>query len=125
MDAPAPIRFQFPRAARLRRPGEFAAVRRLGGRVVRGCLILNWHGSATVQRSRLGVVTSRKIGPAVVRSRARRLLREVFRRHQHELRRTMDLVLVARPSIAGKALADVERDFLAALRGQALLGVRA
>ena len=125
MDAPDPIRFQFPRAARLRRPGEFAAVRRLGGRAVRGCLILNWHTLATAQRPRLGVVTSRKVGSAVVRSRARRLLREVFRRHQQDLRRPMDLVLVARPSIAGKAFADVERDFLAVLRGQALLGAHA
>ncbi len=124
MDAPAPIRFQFPRAARLRRSGEFAAVRRLGGRAVRGCLILNWHDTPAGHRPRLGVVTSRKVGQAVVRSRVRRLLREVFRRHQHDLRGPMDVVLVARPSIAGKALADVERDFLAVLRGQALLGVR-
>ena len=38
----------------------------------------------TARRRRLGVVTSKKIGSAVARSRARRLLRESFRQHQHE-----------------------------------------
>jgi RNase P protein component len=50
----------------------------------------------------LGVVTSKKIGGAVQRSRARRLLRESFRQHQHEFAQPVELVLVARNSIAGK-----------------------
>jgi len=66
--------------------------------------------------SRFGVVTSKKVGEAVGRSRARRLLRESFRLHQHELGRPVDLVLVARPSIAGKTFAEVERDFLYVLQ---------
>jgi ribonuclease P protein component len=57
----------------------------------------------------------------VARSRARRLLRESFRLHQHELARPIDLVLVARPSIAGKRFAEVERDFLTTLRKAGLL----
>jgi len=61
------------------------------------------------------------VGNAVVRNRARRLLRESFRRHQNELRRPVDLVLVARPSIAGKSLAEVERHFLTAARKAGLL----
>ena len=52
----------------------------------------------------------------VARSRARRLLRECFRLHQRELARPVDLVLVARPSIAGKKLADVEMDLMRVLR---------
>ena len=56
-----------------------------------------------------------------VRVRARRLLREVFRLHQLELTQPLDLVLVARPSIVGKRFAEVEHDFLAALRQGKLL----
>ena len=88
--------------------------------MVCGCLIANWQAVSAVA-SRLGVVTSGRIGGAVVRSRARRLLRESFRLHQHELARAVDLVLVARPSIAGRKLADVERDLLRVLR-QARIG---
>ena len=55
------------------------------------------------------------------RSRARRLLRESFRQHQHELSQPVELVLVARNSIAGKKFAEVEKDFLAALNRAGLL----
>ena len=83
---------------------------------MKGCLILNWRFSDDQKTSRLGVVTSKKIGNAVVRSRARRLLREVFRLHQHDFKRAADMVLIARNSIAERAYADVERDFLRAVR---------
>jgi ribonuclease P protein component len=96
-------------------------VRQQGQRLVLGCLIANWHALPEGATPRLGVVTSRKIGGAVVRSRARRLLRESFRQHQHELAQPVELVLVARPSIAGRAFAEVEKDFLMALNGANLL----
>jgi ribonuclease P protein component len=69
------------------------------------------------------VITSGKIGNAVVRSRARRLLREVFRLHQHELKQSLDLVLIARQSLAGRKFAEVETDYLQTLRKARLLKV--
>jgi ribonuclease P protein component len=105
------VRLGFPRSSRLKQRGEFARARAEGLRLVCGCLIANVAPSRPGLASRLGVVTSRKIGGAVIRSRARRLLRESFRLHQGELVRPVDLVLIARPSIAGKRFAEVERDF--------------
>jgi RNase P protein component len=49
------------------------------------------------------------------------VLREVFRLHQHDFTQPIDLVLIARPSIRGKPLAEVERDFLTTLRKAGLL----
>jgi ribonuclease P protein component len=97
-------------------PGDFARARERGQRWVSGCLIANVLARPGGSASRLGVVTSKKIGDAVARSRARRLLRESFRLHQHDLTGAVDLVLVARPSIAGRKFAEVERDFLRVLR---------
>jgi ribonuclease P protein component len=102
---------------------DFARAKAQGRRVVCGCLIANVLPRAAGQGSRLGVVTSKKIGGAVVRSRARRLLRECFRLHQRDLARPVDLVLVARPSIVGKKLADVESDLLKVLRQGELIHV--
>ena len=107
---------------RLRRASEFERVRREGERLAKGCLILNWQIIEGRSYSRLGVVTSRKVGNAVIRSRARRLLRESFRIHQHEIGKPVDLVVVARNSITGKDFHGVERDFLGALRQARLLG---
>ena len=119
--AATPQRLRLNRALRLKQNREFVRVRAAGQRLVHGCLIANWQPLPAGSPTRLGVVTSGKIGNAVVRSRARRLLRETFRLHQHELAQPVDLVLVARHSIVGRAFAAVEKDFLTTLRRAGLL----
>ena len=116
-----PRRLRFCRAARIKQGRDFRRVRQGGQRLVVGCLIANWQRLPAETPSRLGVITASRIGGAVVRSRARRLLRETFRLHQLDLAVPVDLVLVARPSIAGKRFAEVERDFLTTLRKARLL----
>ena len=115
MHAETPKRLRLNRSSRLAQNRDFARVRQHGERLAQGCLIANWQKLPAGAAPKLGVVTGRKIGGAVERSRARRLLRESFRRHQHELAQPVELVLVARHSIAGKSYGEVEKDFLAAL----------
>ena len=124
MPAETPKRLRLGRASRLARNRDFARIRLQGERLAQGCLIANWSQLPEGAAPKLGVVTSRKIGGAVARSRARRLLRESFRLHQHEFFQPVELVLVARNSIAGKKFAEVERDFLAALSRAGLIGKR-
>ena len=106
---------------RLQHQRDFARVRERGQRLALGCLIANWHSLPEGTLPKLGVVTSKRIGNAVERSRARRLLRESFRLHQNEFKQPVELVLVARASIAGRGFAGVEKDFLAALKRAGLL----
>ena len=119
-DAP-PKRLRFGRAARIKQSRDFARARQEGKRCVCGCLIANWRALPVGSPTRLGVVASRKVGGAVVRSRARRLLRESFRLNQHALAKPVDLVLVARNSITGRGLGEVEKDFLTAMERAGLL----
>jgi ribonuclease P protein component len=114
-------RLRFGRAARIKRGRDFARARQEGGRLAQGCLIANWRRLPPETASRLGVISARRIGGAVVRNRARRLLRESFRLHQEELAQPIDLVLVARSSIVGKPFLEVEKDFLTSLRKAGLL----
>ena len=109
-------RLRLGRSSRLAQSREFARVRQAGERLSQGCLIANWQKLPAGAAPRLGVITSKKIGGAVARSRARRLLRESFRLHQHDLAQPVEMVLVARNSIAGKKFADVEKDYLVALK---------
>jgi len=121
MSGASPKRRGLGRHSRLKLGRDFARVRQSGRRAVNGCLIANWLKLPGDGASRVGVVVSKKVGGAVVRSRAKRLLRETFRVHQHELAQPVDLVLVARASIAGRDFAEVEKDFLTTLRRAGLL----
>ena len=121
MPAESPKHLRLGRASRLQQSREFTRVRQQGQRLAFGCLIANWHQLPDGAKPKLGVVTSKRIGGAVERSRARRLLRESFRQHQNELSQPVELVLVARPSIAGRGFAEVEKDFLTTLRRAGLL----
>jgi ribonuclease P protein component len=107
---------QFPRRRRIKQRRDFARARLQGRRLASGCLIFNWVGLESGSLTRVGVITSKKIGGAVDRNRARRLLRESFRLHQHEIAQPVDLVLVARQSITQLDFSGVERDFLHALQ---------
>jgi ribonuclease P protein component len=68
-----------------------------------------------------GFVTSRKIGNAVARNRARRLLREAYRLNQFKLREHFQIVMIARTAINGKTRHDVEASLLAIGREAGLL----
>jgi ribonuclease P protein component len=116
-----PKRLRLGRPSRLAQNRDFARVRQQGQRLVVGCLIANWNKLPDGSAPRLGVVTSKKIGNAPARSRARRLLRESFRQHQHEFAQPVEIVLVARNSIVEKDFAGVEKDYLAALQRAKLL----
>jgi ribonuclease P protein component len=112
---------QLPRDRRIQLGRDFSRIKSGGRRMVRGCLIANWLPVPDGHSSRLGVITSAKIGNAVVRSRARRLLREAFRQHQAELDHPVEMVLVARASIVGKSFQEAEADYLTVLRQAGLL----
>ena len=121
MGAGPPGSLKLPRNRRIKHGGDFARAKLQGKRAASGCLVANWLVLPPDRLSRVGVITSRRVGDAIIRSRARRLLREVFRLHQRDFVQPVDLVLVARPSIVGKGFADVEKDLLFALRRAGLL----
>ena len=61
---------------------------------------------------RAGFITSKRIGPAVVRNRVRRRLREIVRLHQHDLRCGFWLVTIARPSASRATYHELEDEWL-------------
>jgi ribonuclease P protein component len=61
--------------------------------------------------SRLGLTVSRRVGRAVVRNRARRLLRESFRRQPIGGGEAWDLVLIPKPGIVGRSQAEVDDEY--------------
>lgn len=107
---------------RIQQPGEFRRTREVGQRLVRGCVILNWQAKPEATHSRLGVVTSRKLGGSVVRSRARRQLREAFRHLQHRIQPPCDVVMVARQSVNRMGGLEIRRQVQRAMLAARILG---
>jgi ribonuclease P protein component len=107
---------RFGRDARLRRKAEFAAVQD-GGRRVAGRYLVLLARASDRAADRLGVVASRRVGSAVRRNRAKRRLREIFRRRPAgEVAPALDLVAIAKSELATAPFALVEREFQSALR---------
>ena len=71
--------------------------------------------------SRKAFVASRKVGGAVTRNRARRLMKESFRKMENEVRPGTDILFIARSTIVGTGCADVEASMRKALKKSGLL----
>jgi ribonuclease P protein component len=70
---------------------------------------------------RAGFIASRLIGGAVVRNRVRRRLQEIVRQHQHDLRESFWIVLVARRDAADASYYALEHEWLRLARRTSIL----
>lgn len=108
---------RFRSAQHVRTSREFDCVRNEGKRRDCGAFLLHLREFTDAERPsvrRLGVVASKRVGNAVYRARAKRLLREVFRLHQEDLPKNCDVVLTARSAIFRFEFAVLARRFCAA-----------
>jgi len=101
----------FSKAERLQRGWQFRRVYE-AGQCLRGRLLVLYVMAEPSEPTHVGVVTSRRIGNAVVRNRARRLLREAYRLNKQKLNDHLQLVMVARSAIRDRKLRDVEAEML-------------
>ena len=83
------------RAVTLKENYEFRRLYQKGASAVGGGMVLYCRKNR-LGHNRLGVTVSVKLGHAVVRNRARRRLREVYRLNSGRLRQGYDMILVAR-----------------------------
>jgi ribonuclease P protein component len=81
---------------RIRKKSDFASLYREGSRFRGRYFTLVFRGNG-LSHSRLAVVASRKVGPAVVRNRVKRRFRELFRRNKALLVEPLDLIVITRP----------------------------
>jgi ribonuclease P protein component len=103
----------FRPAQRIRRRPEFKAVydrgRRVSGRLMTVFLLTRPGAGA----ARLGVAATRKFGGAVQRNRAKRIIRDVFRRMEHPP--DLDIVVVPRPGFLDATYQSIEAEYAASI----------
>src|SRR5215210_1249177 len=101
----------FTKTQRVRRRGEFQQIFKSGYRVGSRyfTLLLAPHRGPA---PRLGIVASKKLGDAVRRNRAKRLVRELFR-HAEVLPTAggIDVIVIPRRELFDASFAELDRDF--------------
>ena len=103
------------RAVTLKENYEFRRLYAKGTSAVTPSLVMYCRANK-LGRNRLGVTVSTKLGHAVVRNRARRRLRELFRLSQGEMSPGFDVLLVARGRTARIPWKRLQRDYETAAR---------
>jgi len=102
----------FRPAERIRRRAEFQQVYERGTRIhSRYCTVFILPNERPV--GRLGIAATRKLGGAVQRNRAKRLIREVFRRNK--IAQGFDVVVVPKRELLEASLTVLEADYRTSL----------
>ena len=96
----------FPPAYRVRKRRDFERAYEEGCKVVRPEFALFARPNGMTQ-SRLGITTTRRLGNAVIRNRARRLVREAYRTQRDGMPQGLDLVVVVRKPLLRRGAAEL------------------
>jgi len=107
---------RFPSRCRVRKRVEFLRIQDGGLRVStpRFVLILSASAAPHASEPRLGITASRRVGNAVVRSRAKRLIREAFRATRELWPAGIDLVVIVKRATGESKLDSVVAELWAA-----------
>lgn len=103
---------RFTSASRVRHRPEFERAYSRGSRS-HGRFMTVFMVPNGLTRPRLGIAATRKLGSAVERNRAKRLTRELFRRHM--LSAAVDVVVVPRREMLHAPFTSLEADYVAVL----------
>ena len=113
----------FPKSRRLTRTSEFERVKREGCAQRGKLMLLAVLAVQNSRASRSGFVTTRRLGSATARNRVRRRLREIVRKHQHDLREGFWIVLIARPDAADASYRALEDEWLRLAKRASILAL--
>jgi len=108
--------FKLQRGRILKNQVDFLNIKENGQRVVARCFVANWREEKSFEDARFAVIVGKKTGKSVVRSRLKRLLREVFRLNQNSFSKPVSLVLVARYALRKKKFCELDTEFKAFLK---------
>lgn len=101
---------KFRPAQRIRRHADFQHVYEHGSRIPgRYYTVFTKPNGLAV--GRLGIAATKRLGGAVIRNRAKRLIREVFRRN--DIAPGFDIIVVPRRELLSTSLTTLENDFRA------------
>lgn len=95
----------------LKDPSVFSKMYKSGERV-NGAGLCAYFRRNRMSYTRFGITAGKKVGGAVQRNRAKRIIRAAYRKNELLLPIGYDIVVVARPDIAGKSSTELDGFFV-------------
>jgi ribonuclease P protein component len=118
------MRYRFPKSARLDRVAEFNRVKSEGESCHGRFMVLSVLRNTPSKDTRVGLITSRRLGGAVERNRVRRRFREIVRVARPGLQEGLWLVLIARKNAVDAPFLALQREWLQLARRASILTVQ-
>lgn len=101
-----------PRRLSMTRRTEFVRVRQEGASTASRHLVMATLADAALPHLKVGLITSRRVGKAVVRNKIRRRLRAILSKHGDRLKSGRYIVMLARDRAAEATYQQLEHDWL-------------
>ena len=101
--------FRFTQKERITHPRDFKRVMRFGRRLSSKNFLLFVQANKGGFH-RLGIVVKKEIGPATVRNRMKRYVREFFRLNKHQMKGSLDMIILAKEGCALKRYREAEEE---------------
>ena len=95
----------------LKKNSEFQNVYQNGKSLANKYLVMYILGNS-LEKNRIGISVSKKVGNSVVRHRLTRLIKEIFRLNTDNLEKKLDIVIIVRVNAKGKTYKELESAFL-------------
>ena len=102
-----------PRRLSMTERSDFARVRREGKSAGGRFIVMATLQDGSTGQLKLGIITSRKVGKAVVRNKVRRRLRGIFSKHGERIDAPRLLVIIARHKAGDATFQQLEHEWLA------------
>jgi len=101
--------FRFTKEEKIKHPQDFRRVMKLGRKLQSKHFLLFLRDNE-IGSHRFGMVLKKEIGPATYRNRIKRYLREFFRLHKHQIRGSLDMVILSKKGPMLGRYAEVEEE---------------
>ncbi len=101
--------FRFKKKERITQPQDFRTVMKFGRRVSSRSFILFIQKNEKAFH-RLGIVIKKEVGPATLRNRLKRYVREFFRLHNHRIIGSCDIILMIKKGCSLNGYQEAEEE---------------
>ena len=112
---------RFPKTARLRQTKDFAKVREHGKASQSRLIRIGLLRTGADQPAKVGIITSRRVGGAVVRNKVRRRLREILKTCISQIPAGFLVVIVAKSTAAEVPFKQLQAEWLLLARRLSIL----